>query len=651
MTTIRAAWAPGEAPSPITDYGLIGDTRTAALVSSHGAIDWMCVPSFDGEPVFGRLVGGSEAGTFRMGPAGAYQVTARNYHPASATLETTWDTGTGRLVLTEGMVAELGRRLLPTTLVVRRLSAAGTPVRAVIYFDPRLGQHRQPPGTRRRGEVLVCQWGAIALALQAAPRVPIKPAQSIEVTVAPGQPVTLVMAVAAHEPLIHVGPETAWAALGEDEARWQAWASAIAHDLPYRDAVVRSLLTLRLLTYSPSGAPVAAPTTSLPEQLGGPRNWDYRFAWPRDASIGVGAFLGVGKTEEARSFMAWLLHASRLDRPRLPVLLTLYGKHPRPERELSGWPGYAASTPVRIGNGAAGQHQLDGYGWVLDAAWLLTRAGHHPYSETWRAMRRFADYVARHWPEPDAGIWEIRGDTAHHVHSKLMGWLALDRALRIAAQLGVPARQRRHWQTARDAIATEVITQGFDQRRGTYTHTYGSNDLDAALLVLPLVGIEPADSPRVRGTVDAIRSELGVGGTLLYRYPPGTDGLQGGEGAFLACSFWLVQALAMTERREEASQLFADVLHLAGPLGLFAEELDPATACHLGNYPQALTHAALVQAALVLRDAPSSTGGTPAVHRGDPGDGKTEDEAPRGTSAHGEASGHQDSASRARSWI
>lgn len=613
MTTIHAPWAPDEAPSSITDYGLIGDTRTAALVSSDGAIDWMCVPCFDGEAVFGRLVGGNEAGTFRMGPAGAYRVTARNYHPASATLETTWDTGAGRLVLTEGMVAELGRRLLPTTLVVRRLSAAGTPVRAVIYFDPRLGQDRQPPGTRRHGKVLVCQWGAIALALQAAPGVPIEPAQPIEVTVDPGQPVTLVMAVAAHEPLIHVGPEAAWAALCEDEARWQAWVSAIAHDLPYRDAVVRSLLTLRLLTYSPSGAPVAAPTTSLPEQLGGNRNWDYRFAWPRDASIGVGAFLGVGKTEEARSFMAWLLHASRLDRPRLPVLLTLYGRHPRTERELSGWPGYAASAPVRVGNGAAGQHQLDGYGWVLDAAWLLTLAGHRPYSETWRAMRRFADYVARHWPEPDAGIWEIRGDTAHHVHSKLMGWLTLDRALRIAAQLGAPARQRWNWQTARDAIAAEVTVRGFDQRRGTYTRTYGSADLDAALLVLPLVGIEPAGSPRVRGTVDAIRSELGAGGTLLYRYPPGTDGLQGGEGAFLPCSFWLVQALAMTERREHASQLFAHALHLAGPLGLFAEELDPATACHLGNYPQALTHAGLVQAALALRDAPSSTEGTPAV--------------------------------------
>ena len=275
-------------------------------------------------------------------------------------------------------MAEVGGQLLPATMLVRRLTAPDGPVEAVIDFDPRLGERRRSPRAEHRGEVLVCSWSTLAVALRTAPAAAIQPGQPTAVTVTPDRPFTCVMSVADREPLVYVDPEAAWEALQRDEARWQAWCRDIDPTLPHRDAVVRSLLTLRLLTYSPSGAPVAAPTTSLPEVLGGVRNWDYRYAWPRDASIGIDAFLGVGKHDEARAFMAWLLSATRLDRPRLPVLLTLHGKHPGPERELAGWPGYADSAPVRSGNAAADQHQLDGYGWVLDAAWRLSRSGLPP---------------------------------------------------------------------------------------------------------------------------------------------------------------------------------------------------------------------------------------------------------------------------------
>ena len=587
---------------PIEDYGLLGDTRTAALAASDGSIDWLCIPRFDSEPVFARLVGGPGAGRFRMGPAGSSSLIARRYRPNTATIETTWRVNGGLLTLTEAMVANVAG-LLPPTLLVRRLSSQGAPAEAAIEFDPRRGEHHRLPRVDRRGGVLVCSWSTTAMALRCTPPVRVEPGRSATVVVTPGSPLTVAVAVADHQPLLYPNPETAWAALEADQRFWRRWCAEIEADVPQHDAVVRSLLTLRLLTYSPSGAAVAAPTTSLPEDPGGVRNWDYRYAWPRDSSIGIGAFLGVGKPDEARRFLAWLLHASRLDRPRLPVLFTLHGRQPPPERDLRSWPGYAGSVPVRVGNAAAQQHQLDGYGWVLDAAWLLTAAGHRMYSETWRAMRGFADEVTRRWPDVDAGIWEIRGDGAHHVHSKLMAWLALDRAIRIAGTHRTPARQLRRWQSARGALAAEVTSRGFNPGVGAYTRSYGSSDVDAAVLVLPLLELEPRTSARVASTVDAIARELDAGTPLLYRYRPGGDRLPGAEGAFLACGFWLVQALAATGRLSAALARLDELVHLASPLGLFGEEMDPTTHAHVGNFPQALTHAALVQAALAVRDA------------------------------------------------
>jgi GH15 family glucan-1,4-alpha-glucosidase len=588
---------------PIGDYGLVGDTRCAALVAPDGRCDWLCIPRFDGEPVFGALVGGRDAGSFLVGPDSHATLVARRYRNDSATLETTWSAGGGSLTLTEGMVADLGHRLLPTTMFVRRLTARDRPVDAVVQFDPRLGERHLRPRVRRRDGGVVCQWGALALSLQSEPFVELDPGEPMVVTVTPETPVTFVVSVAEAEPLIELQPRAAWDALVADEQKWQRWCTTVDAAVPRRDLVVRSLITLRLLTHSPTGAPVAAPTTSLPEELHGIRNWDYRYAWPRDASIGIGAFLGVQRPDVAHRFMAWLLHASRLERPRLPVLLTLDGTRPPRERELEGWDGYCGSRPVRVGNAAAMQHQLDGYGWVVDAAWLLAQSGARLNGETWRAIKAFVRYVETHWHLPDAGIWESRAQPAHYVHSKLMGWLALDRGLRLAETYGLGRRRTQQWTAARAALAADIREHGFDADIGGYTRAYGSGDVDAALLVLPLLGFEPRNSPRTRATIDTVRRELDAGAPLLYRYRSADDGLRGGEGAFVACTFWLVQALATSGRLEEAVELFDAALALATPLGLYAEEIDPVTRQHLGNFPQALSHAAVVQAALAVRDA------------------------------------------------
>jgi GH15 family glucan-1,4-alpha-glucosidase len=599
----------------LRDLGLLGDTRTAALVDVRGRIVWLCLPHFDGEPVFGALVAGEGGGLFALGPADGAEVVRRRYRSGSTLLETTWRVGTAELSLTEGMVAEVEGSLFPTFCLVRRLEARGDAVDCVMCFDPRFGIERRRPRTRVTPAGLVCVDHGTALAFAADHDLGLEPGPVVEFALEPGRPLTVVLTAAHRGPLTHLTPDAAWRALREDDARWQRWSAGIDYDGPFAPAVDRSLITLRLLTYSPSGAPVAAPTTSLPEQLGGRRNWDYRYAWPRDASIGIGAFLGAGVDQQARAFLYWLLHASRMDRPRLRALLTLHGRRVPPEREIDEWPGYADSRPVRFGNDARDQHQLDNYGWVLDAMWLLARAGHGLYGETWRAAMAMADHVAGRWRQPDAGIWEVRGEPAHYVHSKLMAWLGLDRALRMADMHRTPAGHRARWAAERDAIASDVAANGIDPDRGNFVRAYGRRDVDAALLVLPLIGIEPPGSPRVVRTIEAVRRDLSAGGPLLYRYPPGDDGLAGREGAFLPCSFWLAQALAATGAVDEAIGLVEQLVALTEPLGLYAEEADPATGELIGNYPQALTHATLVQAALAIRDATRHRAALPTQRR------------------------------------
>jgi GH15 family glucan-1,4-alpha-glucosidase len=585
---------------PIGDYGLIGDTRTAALVAPDGSIDWMCLPRFDSPPVFGRLVGGDEAGHFGLRPHEPATVAHRRYLGDTATLETTWDVDGGRLVLADSMIADVAGRMIPTTMVVRRLRGEGRPIQVSVEMSPRFGYERRPARRwRRHGQTMVLEHGDLALATTVD-----SPGQLIgdghtSIDVTPERPITLVLSAAHRSPAILVPPLAAAAEAQRDEAFWQRWSDTLVTGSNHRQAQVRSFITLQLLTYSPSGAAVAAPTTSLPEEIGGVRNWDYRYSWPRDASFGIATFLEAGKQREALSFLAWLLHASRLDRPWLPALFTLDGRPAPREQELDAWPGYAASAPVRIGNGAGTQHQLDGYGWVLDGAWQLTHRGHRLDTETWRAMRAFATRVSRIWMEPDAGIWERRDAPSHHVHSKLMAWLALDRAIRIADQRERSPRHLTAWRTALGQLAEDVRSRGYNSDLGSYTASYGSADLDAALLMLPEIGLEPDDSPRVVGTIEAIRRNLGAGGPLVYRYRL-QDGLPGDEGAFLPCSFWLVLALTRIGKRAEAEALFEELLGMGGELGLYAEEMDPISREHLGNFPQAMTHSALVQAAMAL---------------------------------------------------
>ncbi len=594
-------------PARIGAYAVLGDTRSAALVSPDGGVDWWCLPRFDSPPVCGRLVGGPEAGHLALGPAGSATIVERDYLPGSPVLRTQWDCDTGQLTLTDGMVSVVRGRLLPSTLLVRRIEADHGPVLVRWAIAPRHGWARRPLQRRAQGSATVFTKGRLALSVHASLPLPMADAERGEVTLRPGEPLTVAVSAVSGEPLVHVPWDRAWQLLLDDTARWRDWSSQIPDDLPFAEAAQRSAIVLRLLTHSPTGAPVAAVTTSLPEVIGGVRNWDYRYTWPRDASIGVAAFLGLGMSTEAGMFMRWLLHASRLDRPRLPVLLTLDGRRAPAERAVDGWPGYQGSAPVRVGNGARDQHQLDGYGWVVDAAHVFDMQCRAVDAETWRTVVSFADFAARHWDQPDAGIWEERGDASHHTHSKLMAWLALDRALVLARTHRVGRRRVRRWEAARSGITGVVRSAGFDERIGSYTRTLGGHDLDAAVLVLPLIGIEPSGSPRVRSTIDAIRDQLGAGGPLLYRYPPETDGLPGREGAFLPCSFWLVQALAVTGRVDEAVQLMQQLLDLA-PLGLFSEECDPSTGDLIGNYPQALTHAALLQAVLALRDAGAGRG-------------------------------------------
>lgn len=564
-------------PPPIREYGLIGDTRTAALTSSTGSIDWMCWPRFDSEPIFGRLIDPTHGGCFEISVRGAVRAT-RRYRDRSAILETTWNASGGEATLVEVMA--MGRK---RSVLLRRLTCEKGHVTVRLVYDPRPGM----PGNANKGS---------QLSLLTDPELRVRRGRPTEFELTRGQSLMAVLA-GRDDP---ISAAQAARLINDSDDWWRDWSDGIRCGTQYRDVLVRSLINLRLLTYTPTGAPVAAPTTSLPEEIGGGRNWDYRLSWPRDASVGVAAFLAVGKYKEAREFVRWLVSRACTGSDPIRVLYDLDGNESSPERKVPGVGGYLGSRPVRVGNLAADQHQLDVYGWVVDAVWNLVDADRQLGRKGRQALSNYANWVASKWRDPDAGLWEIRDQPAQYVHSKVWAWIALDRAARTAKALRMNRVRTLGWERERELIADDIRSHGFSSDLGSYVRAYGSKEMDSALLLLALTGFD-ADPHRVGGTVDAIWKQLGIRGPLLYRYLPGRDGLPGKEGAFLPCSFWLLEALLRLGRIDEGLRLFEQVLGLANELLLLPEEIDPASGAYLGNYPLALSQAGLVHAVLEVQ--------------------------------------------------
>ncbi|EGJ77887.1 hypothetical protein STTU_5098 [Streptomyces sp. Tu6071] len=592
---------------PIDRYGLIGNTRTIALVADTGEIDWLCAPDFDSPAVFAALLGTPEHGTWRLAPAtapehgsgsGERMSVSRRYVRDSLVLESQWHTESGMVRVTDFMPLTAG-----TTQVIRIVEGLFGEVAMVSELRARPGYGRVAPWVHEDGGRVVAEGGGVAVWLDGPCRQSEKDGDVVgRFVVSAGQIVAFALSVApAHEAPPRVPDPDA--ALVEAASFWQEFASRCTYRGPHRDAVVRSALTLKALTYAQSGAVVAAPTTSLPEEIGGARNWDYRYSWVRDSAGTLAALLGTGYQEEAVAWRRWLLRA--VGSGPLQIMYGLRGEHDLPERDLYWLPGYAGSAPVRVGNGAAQQRQLDVYGELVETLFLAHEAGVARCEDTAALHRRLITQVQALWREPDAGIWEGRGPLRHYVHSKVMLWVAVDRTARLAeaGALDVDPAPLREL-AAR--IHEEVCEKGFDPVRRTFTQSYGSPDLDAALLLIPAVGFLPGDDPRVLGTIDAVREQLATPDGFVFRYPTkggvvGEDGLAGDEGAFLLCSFWLVDALALSGRIEEARPLFARLLAVRNDLGLASEEYDPGAGCLLGNFPQTYTHEAIIRSALLLQ--------------------------------------------------
>jgi len=587
--------------APIGDYAAIGDGRTVALVARDGSVDWLCLPDLDSPSVFAALLDAERGGSFELRPEVPADV-RRRYVPDTNVLETTFTTGQGVVRVTDAMAlpsAQLG----PTRELIRRVEGLSGRVPMHWRVSPAFDYGAASPRLERRGGIPVALAGPSALAVcswEAGEARLGEDAISGRFVAQDSSSALLALCGSDREPLVLPTRQDVEGRLTSTMAYWRRWAADRRYEGPWRDAVIRSALALKLLFHAPSGAIAAAATASLPEEIGGERNWDYRFCWVRDSAFILQALVQLGCPREGEAFFWWLLHASQLSRPRLQVLYRLNGSERAPERSLE-LDGYRGSRPVRVGNAAAAQTQLDIYGGLLETAFTYVQAGGRLDRETGRRLAGIADLVCRTWRQPDSGIWEVRSEPAHFTHSKMMCWVALDRALRLSDAGHVPGRHAAEWRQERLAIRDFIETRCWSEQFGSYTRSAGSDERDASLLLGILFGYDAPDAGRLSTTVDALRRDLGRG-PLLSRYS-GEDGLPGSEGAFLCCSFWLADALARVGRLDEATELMQQLTALAGDVGLYAEEIDPENGELLGNMPQGLVHLALINAAVSISKA------------------------------------------------
>jgi GH15 family glucan-1,4-alpha-glucosidase len=588
---------------PIEEYAAIGDGRTVALVARDGSIDWLCWPRFDSPSIFAALLD-ERRGHWRISPSGPAHV-SRRYIPDTNILETRYDTSTGTVLVTDLMPvaseAEQQRLLLPDREILRVTECVAGEVEIETRCAPRLRYGTRAGRLRDAGGLGVrVELGADLLVLRGDFPLAIEGADIVGRTrLRAGESARLSLTFADDGPAV-LPPLVEWShtAIERSASWWRTWVSGLHYDGPRQDLVIRSALAVRLLVYAPSGAVVAAPTTSLPERIGGDLNWDYRYCWLRDAAFTVRALFALGCSQEAQAFVDWLLHATRLTQPELRVLYDVHGNAPAAERVLDGFDGHRGSRPVRIGNAAEGQRQLDVYGEVIDAIVHFVRAGGTIDRETERTLCAFGSYVCRHWHEPDDGIWEPRSGAAFNTHSRVLCWTALDRLLQLHAGGHLPRAPVDAFREQRALIRRNLEARAWNPRLGSYVAQLDGDAMDASLLLLPWYGFEDAGSERMRATYQRVRETLGAGNGLLYRY---RNADSPGEGAFGICSFWAAEYLALGGGSlEEATDLFEQLCEHANDVGLFGEEIEPVTGAALGNFPQAFTHVGVINAAVSL---------------------------------------------------